>query len=391
MGHRVVVLGGGYAGVAAAGGLARRLRRGEVEVTLVNGIGEFVERMRLHQIACGREVRKRTLVGMSAASGVRVRLGWVAAVDVERKVVVVGGEELGYDTLVYALGSVVDDGGIAGIGEHAFHVAGRDGALRLRRRLDGLGVGRRVVVVGEGLTGIETAAEIAEARPGLAVALLARGEPGAWFSAGARRHLRRAFDRLGITVHERASVDRVEADRVVAADGRVFASDATVWCGGFAVPAIAAHSGLEVAESGRIVVDAAMRSVSHPDVYAAGDSVHALGENRRPLPMSCATAGLTGRRAADAIVGRLSGRAVPSGALKYYGNTVSLGRRDAIFQMVDGDAVATSWYLGGRTAARLKSGVLKGAVWNAAHPTYGLPSRRHRLTASARSAEPDVV
>jgi hypothetical protein len=47
--------------------------------------------------------------------------------------------------------------------------------------------------------------------------------------------------------------------------------------------------------------------------------------------------------------------------------------------MGDGDAHSKSWYLGGRTAARLKSGVLKGAGWGIVHPTFGMPKRRHRL------------
>ncbi|CAM5452608.1 hypothetical protein SGLAM104S_10621 [Streptomyces glaucescens] len=79
---------------------------------------------------------------------------------------------------------------------------------------------------------------------------------------------------------------------------------------GFAVHPIAATSGLEVTENGRIVVDRTMRSVSHPDVYAAGDSAHAIGDNGRPLPMSCASAGYAGRQAVEAIMGRLTGREI---------------------------------------------------------------------------------
>jgi hypothetical protein len=84
-------------------------------------------------------------------------------------------------------------------------------------------------------------------------------------------------------------------------------------------------------------------------------------------------------QATAAIIARLTGSEVPTSELKYVGNHISLGRRDAIFQMVDGDARSKSWYLGGRTAARLKSGVLKGAGWGIAHPTFGMPKRRRRL------------
>ncbi|MER5733887.1 FAD-dependent oxidoreductase [Streptomyces sp. NPDC002138] len=252
-------------------------------------------------------------------------------------------------------------------------------------RLDALGEGAAVLVVGEGLTGIETATELAESRPGLSVALAARGELGARLAPKARRHLCQAFDRLGITVHEHTAIEAVEPTRAIVdrVTGASVPADVTVWSAGFAVHPIAAASGLEVAATGRIVVDATMRSVSHPDVYAAGDCAYAIGANGLPLPMSCASAGLTTMRATAAIVARLTGGEVPRAELKYHGNHISLGRRDAIFQMVDGDARSKSWYLGGRTASRLKSAVLKGAGWGIDHPTFGVPKRRRRLAAAA--------
>ena len=135
-----------------------------------------------------------------------------------------------------------------------------------------------------------------------------------------------------------------------------------MWTAGFAVHPIAAASGLEVTENGQIVVDRTMRSVSHPDVYAVGDSAYAIGDNGRPLPMSCASAGFTGMQATAAIVGRLTGREIANTSWSYLGNHISLGRRDAILQMVDGDARAKPRYLGGRTAARIKAGILKTAA-----------------------------
>lgn len=125
------------------------------------------------------------------------------------------------------------------------------------------------MVVGDGLTGIEAATEIAESRPGRSVTLVARGELGSRLSAGARSHLRQACDRLGITVLEHTSVEAVEATRVLCADGTALVSEATVWTAGFAVSPIAAAGGLEVTENGRIVVDRTMRSVSYPNVYWA--------------------------------------------------------------------------------------------------------------------------
>ncbi|MGI5522195.1 NAD(P)/FAD-dependent oxidoreductase [Micromonospora sp. CA-259024] len=388
MKHRIVVLGAGYAGSHVAGNLARRLSPVDTEITVVNAEPDFVERLRLHQLAAGQKIVAPKLADVFGGTGIRLRLARVSAVDPERQVVAVadadGGGELGYDTLVYALGSHGNDSGVPGVAEHAFDIAARPSALRLRERLDSLGRRSecgRVLVVGDGLTGIETATEIAESRPGLSVALVARGELGARLSAGARSHLRQACDRLGITVLEHTSVEAVEATRVLCADGTVLASDATVWTAGFAVSPIAAASGLEVTGNGQIVVDRTMRSVSHPNVYAAGDSAYAIGDNGQPLPMSCASAGYTGMQAIEAIVGRLTGRKIANTKLGYPGNHISLGRRDGILQMVDDEAQAKPKYVGGRKAARIKAGILKTSLWAVSHPTFGLPKRRHRLAA----------
>ncbi|WP_197289473.1 NAD(P)/FAD-dependent oxidoreductase [Saccharothrix sp. NRRL B-16348] len=392
MKHRIIVLGAGYAGGYAAGQLARRLHADDVEITVVNAEPDFVERMRLHQLAAGQDLRRYALAELFSGTGIRLRPARVTAVDAEQRTVTVtdgeGTDRLDYDTLVYALGSTAADHGVPGVAEHAFPIAGRPAALRLRQRLDDLGGTGTVLVVGGNLTAIEAATEIAESRPGLDVTLATSGELGGWLGPKARRHLLRAFDRFGITVHEHTTIERVEATGAIAADGTTFAADATVWTAGFAVHPIAAASGLRVADTGQILVDRMMRSVSHPDVYAVGDSVHVIGENGRPLPMSCASAGYTAKQAVAAIVGDLTGRKIPKTTLAYVGNHISLGRKDAIFQAVGGDARSKTWALRGRPAARLKAAVLRGAAFGMGHPTFGMPTRRHRLaTAPQRSTE----
>ncbi|MEU6621047.1 FAD-dependent oxidoreductase [Streptomyces litmocidini] len=389
MKHRIIVLGAGYAGAYAAGNLARRLSPADTGITVVNAVPEFVQRLRLHQLAAGQEIAAPKLADVFAGTGVRLRVARVTAVDPDRRAVTVadadGGGELGYDTLFYALGSHGDDRHVPGAAEHAFDVGSRPAALRLRERLDGLcgrGEGGNVLVVGDGLTGIETATEIAESRPGLSVTLVARGELGARLSAGARGHLRRACDRLGVTVLEHTEVEAVEATRALCADGTVLASDATVWTAGFVVGPLAAAGGLEVTGDGRIVVDHAMRSISHPEVHAVGDSAHAVGDDGLPLPMSCASAGYTAMRATASVVGRLTGRKATHTKLGYVGNHISLGRRDGILQLVDGEGRAKPKYLGGRKAARVKEGILGMSLWTTSHPTFGLPRHRHRLVAA---------
>jgi NADH:ubiquinone reductase (H+-translocating) len=392
MRHRIVVLGAGYAGAAAAGYLARHLHQDDFEITVVNAEPDFVERMRLHQLVAGRDLRRHPLAEMFAGTGIRLRLARVTAVDAEHRTVTVtdgdGTDQLDYDTLLYTLGSTAADHGMPGVHEHAFHLAERPAALRLRQRLDELGEDGTVLVVGGNLTAIEAATEIAEARPGLRVTLVTSDELGGWLGSKARRHLLRAFDRFGIAVHEHTTVDHVMATGATAADGTTFSADATVWAAGFAVHPIAATSGLGVEDNGQITVDRMMRSVSHPEVYAAGDSAYAIGENGQPLPMSCASAGFTRMQATAAIIGDLTGRTISKTRLAYLGNCVSLGQKDAIFQVVDGEARSKPWALRGWSAARVKAFVLTGSAWGMGHPTYGLPSRkRHLATATGHVTE----
>jgi NADH dehydrogenase FAD-containing subunit len=383
MQHRIIVLGAGYTGAIAAGRLAKRLRREDVAITLVNAEPDFVERVRMHQLAVGQNLKPRPFSEMFAGTGVELKLAKVTQVDVDRKTVAVidanGAEELEYDSLVYALGSGWNTQGVPGTAEHAHEITGRPGALRLRKRLAGLDAGQPVVVVGGGLTGLEAAAEIAEARPDLDIALAARGGLGDWLAPKGRRHLRKVFDKLGITVHEHTAVTGVEADRVTTADGTSVPATVTVWTTGFAVHPIAKATALEVTETGQIVVDGTMRSVSHPDVYAIGDAAMAMGPGDKPLRMSCASGTPTAWQAADAIAARLTGGKLPNAPLRYFNQCISLGRREGVIQYVTADDRAVRAALTGRLAAVYKELVCKSATWGVTNPTLGMPTRRRRV------------
>ncbi|MEV6039708.1 FAD-dependent oxidoreductase [Nonomuraea sp. NPDC052116] len=390
MQHRIVVLGAGYTGAVAAGRLAKRLHREDVAITLVNAEPDFVERVRMHQVATGQDLKPRPFSEMFAGTGVDVRLAQVTGVDVDRKTVAVidanGEGQLPYDTLVYALGSRWNAQGVPGTAEHAQEIASRPGALRLRERLARLDAGQSVVVVGGGLTGLEAATEIAEARPDLDVALAARDGLGDWLSPKGREHLRKVFGKLGITAYEHAAVTGVEADRVTTADGTAIPAAVTVWTAGFAVHPIAKATALEVTGSGQIVVDGTMRSVSHPDVYAIGDAAMVMGPGDKPLRMSCASGTPTAWQAADVIAARLTGGKLPNVSIRYFNQCISLGRKEGLIQYVTADDRAVQAVLTGRLAAVYKELICKSAAWGVANPTLGLPTRRRRVTRERAAA-----
>ncbi|GAA2662698.1 MULTISPECIES: NAD(P)/FAD-dependent oxidoreductase [Actinosynnema] len=360
MSERVVVLGAGYAGLAAAKLAARWTG---AEVTLVNERDRFVQRVRLHQVAAGQVERRLPLWELLAGSGVELVVGRAEAIDLGAREVRVGDRALPYDRLVYALGSTTDLGSAPGVAEHAHSVSDAESAERLHRALTGR---RSVVVVGGGLTGVETAAELAEA--GHDVSLLSSSALGAGLSAKAVRHLHRALARLGVRVREGCRVESVD-ERGLRVDGGHEAADAVVWTAGFRVPPLARESGLAVDASGRLLVDEAMRSTSHPEVIGVGDAAAVRRADGREMRMACATAAPNAQRAIRSLAQELAGDTPTPTRFRYVGQCVSLGRRDAVLQFVHADDTPRDVVLTGRAAALAKEMIIKYTVAFQRRPT----------------------
>lgn len=372
--HRVLVLGAGYAGMSAAVQLAARVgRREDVQVTLVNAQERFTERLRLHLVATGQQLAELSLPEMLDGTGARFVRGWVTAVDARARVVRIDDDRvLRYDTLVYGLGSVAETEAVPGVAECAHTLDSARDAELLARRLAELGSGT-VVVAGSGLTGVESAAEIAERHPELDVVLLGRAEPGAGMRPGVRAHLRSALARLGVQVRSGVEVVKVHADAVELADGERVAADTVLWTGGTRVSPLAEAAGLTVDERGRVVTDAALRSVSHPEVYAVGDAA-AVRQGYGVMYGTCQGGMPTGVHAAVSIVRELGGRQPRPFRFGYYHTPVSLGRHDAVVQFTHPDGTPRRIRLTGRLAAWYKETV-SAAPW----PTFG---RMKRMPAS---------
>ncbi|MFE7235766.1 NAD(P)/FAD-dependent oxidoreductase [Streptomyces sp. NPDC002405] len=363
---RVVILGAGYAGMAAAVQLAARVkRRGGVEVTVVNAQERFTERMRLQMTATGQRLAELRIPQLLDGTGARFVRGWVTAVDADAKTVRIDDDRvLPYDTLVYGLGSVADTSAVPGAEDHAYTLSSAQDAELLADRLGRLGSGT-VVVVGSGLAGIESAAEIAERYPELNVVLLGRTEPGAAMNPKAKAYVHAALDRLGVRVRVGVEVVKVLPDAVELAGGESIAADAVLWTSGTRVSPLAAAGGLAVDERGRIVTDAALRSVSHPEVYAIGDAA-AIRQGYGVMHGTCQSGMPTGVHAALSIDRALRGKQPTPFRFGYYHTPVSLGRGDAVVQFTRPDDSPRRICLTGRMAVRYKETVT-ASPW----PTYG--------------------
>ncbi|MFI8279578.1 NAD(P)/FAD-dependent oxidoreductase [Streptomyces sp. NPDC085929] len=364
--HRVLVLGAGYAGMAAAIQLAARVKghRG-VHVTLVNAQERFTERMRLHMTGTGQRLVDLSIPELLAGTGAQFIRGWVTAVDTDARTVRIDDDRiLHYDTLVYGLGGVADTTAAPGVEDHAYTLNSVQDAEVLADRLAHLG-GGTVVVAGNGLTGVESAAEIAEQHPGLNVVLLGRSEPGAAMNPKARRYVHSALERLGVRVRSGAEVVKVLPDAVELAGGERIPADMVLWTSGTRVSPLAAAAGLTVDERGRIVTDAALQSVSHPDVYAVGDAA-AVRQGYGVMHGTCQGGMPTGVHAAVTIFRVLEGKQPKPFRFGYYHTPVSLGRHDAVVQFTHPDDSPRRMYLTGRMAARYKETVT-ASPW----PTYG--------------------
>ncbi|MFE3769494.1 NAD(P)/FAD-dependent oxidoreductase [Streptomyces sp. NPDC059122] len=335
---RVVVVGAGYAGVMAANRLAA-VGRSKVRVTVVNPRPEFVERVRLHEHAAGESHAVRPLSGLLHRD-VRLRTATVDVIE-KRSVRLDDGDAVAFDYLLYAVGST-SARGLAG-SENVWSVADLDGADALRTRLRQLPPGARVVVIGGGLTGIESAAEIAAARRRRSRACL-RCSPGSTRAAGRRPSARPTRP------------DGIETD------AGPLPSDCTVWAGSFDVPDLALRSGLPVTSDGRLRTDDALVCVHHRRIVGAGDAVAPPGHVGAHLRMSCQAAMPMGAHGADTVLALIRGERPAPISIGMAGQAISLGRRDGFIQATHRDDTPRASALSGRVAALLKERVCRYTV-----------------------------
>jgi NADH:ubiquinone reductase (H+-translocating) len=351
---KVAVIGGGYAGTVAANHLHIRP---DVNVTLVNPRPHFTERIRLHQLVAGTG---SAAVDYATMLNPKIDLLVEEATQIDatkRRVRLASGNALSYDYLIYAVGSTAAAPDVPGAAEFALRIAEFEYADRLRGRLADRPSSAPVCVVGGGLTSIETASELAQART--SVSLLCGGRLGPSLSSQGRGSVARQLHRRGVTVIEDAVVTEVRADTVVLAGGRELPSAVTVWTAGFGVPPLATRSGLSTDALGRLLTDETLTSIDDPHIVAAGDAAAPSGQ---PLRMSCQAALPLGAQAANTVLSRIAGTEPAVVNQAFVGQCISLGRTGGTFQIAHTDDTPRGLYIGGRTAAWIKEYLCKSTV-----------------------------
>ena len=389
----VLVIGGGYAGAMAAN---RLTLSDDVAVTLINPRPNFVERIRLHQLVGGSDDAVVDY-GEVLAERIRLVVDTVTRIDAPgRRVMLSTGGTVGYDYLIYAVGSTSTDRGVPGAAEFAYPVATLETAQRLRRVLDAAPMAAPVTVVGAGPLGIEAAAELAEL--GRAVTLICGEVLGPYLHPRGRRSVAKRLAKLGVTVLEgpNATVTDVRSDAVQLSNGRELPSEVTIWAGGFGVPDLAARSGLSTDAEGRLLTDETLASVDDERIVAAGDSA---APSDLPLRMSCQAAGPLGAHAADTVLSNIAGEQAAPIAEGFYGQCVSLGRQAGIFQFAHGNDVARGLHIGGRLGAKIKEVIcgstIKGLTREARKPGsfkwHAKDDKRRQLLQAKHSETPALA
>ncbi|WP_123023232.1 NAD(P)/FAD-dependent oxidoreductase [Mycolicibacterium stellerae] len=353
----VVVIGGGYAGTLAANHL--RLRS-DIDITLVNPRPKFVERIRLHQLVAGTGEATADY-GTLLGEGIQLVVDSASRINTAAQTVefASGRKPVHYDYVIYAVGSTgAVPASVPGAAEFAYPIAELELAQRLRTAIDELHPDAPVTVIGAGLTGIETASELAE--QGRKVTLVCGGQLAPSLSEPGRRSVAKWMRKHRVAVLESDVVAEVRRNAVVFADGAVRPSAVTIWTAGFGVPELATASGLRTDTLGRLLTDETLTSVDDDRIVAAGDCA---APSDQPLRMSCQAAGPLATQAADTVLSRIAGEEPGVIKPRFVGTCTSLGRYGATLQVSRADDTPLRLYFSGRLAAKVKEAVCKGTLW----------------------------
>ena len=348
---RLVIVGGGFAGVwAALAASQQRARLGldvsDLTITLVSRDPWLTIRPRLYEASLeGVRVPLATVLNRDEVALVEAT---VTEIDTDvRKLAIEqkeSREQLSYDCLVLSAGSHAARPRVPGE-QHAFSVDDFTEATALARHLESLAAEHAsaeparssAVVVGAGFTGIEVATTLigrlrAIVGSHASVTIVERANsPAPDMSPGARAHVEHVLATLGIAVRCGRTVSIIEDDGLTLDDGEWIPAATTVWTGGLRASDLTAQIHVERDEMGRLPVDAFLRVPTIPGVYAAGDVAHTQVEGSHVAPMSCQYAIPMGRTAGLNAIAELCGHHPQPFSTKAYVTCLDLGGADAVF------------------------------------------------------------
>jgi NADH dehydrogenase len=362
--HRVVIVGGGFAGLNAA----RALRRAPVQVTLIDRRNYHLFQPLLYQVATGGlspaniAAPLRSIV--ERQKNCEVLLGKVCGFDLAKRVVEFDGVQVPYDTLIVAAGARHSYFGHPEWERLAPGLKTIEDATEIRRRMltafelaerEGDASRRRIlltfVVVGAGPTGVEMAGTMAEiARHTLKrefrhidpsdaqIILLEGGERVLpTYPPDLSAKAQASLERLGVTVRTRAMVKDVATDHVAIdwSGGReLLATRTVIWAAGVEASPLAkmlaAATGAALDRAGRIVVEPDLSLPGHPEIFVLGDMANYPHQTGQPLPGVAPVAIQQGRFVAHLIKARLRGRPLPAFRYRDRGNMATIGRSAAV-------------------------------------------------------------
>ena len=357
----VVVVGGGFAGVACARRLAGK--KG-VRVTLVDKNSYHQFQPLLYQVATaeltGGDIKFDLRKVFDEAENVAVETGEVVATDPEAGTVTLAdGSTLSGDVIVLAAGSQPNFFGTPGAEEHSFPLYSLDDAERIRARLlqlyrdtsenpNLLDQGSLTfVVIGGGATGVEAAGALGELahdvmphvheNPALAhghVVLVDLGHAVlAPFSDEAHEYAAKQLGRRGVELKLGVSAKEIGSDHVTLSDGTSIDTHLTVWGGGLQAAPIGASSGLPQGRGGRIDVQPDLSVEGHPNVFVLGDFANVPSGDDPVLPQLGSVAQQSGDWAAKNILADVEGKSRKPFKYKDKGIMAMIGRKAAVAEM----------------------------------------------------------
>ena len=266
---RLVMLGGGHAHALVLSRLKDFLPKG-VEVKLVTPYPVHTYSGMVPGVVAGHyrvPEAQIDLARLCKNAGVALVLDQVAGMDAGgKRVALENSGNLEYDILSLNLGSVPNFSDVPGAREHALGVKPFE-AFMQHWEAQGLSA-RRIAVAGAGAAGIEMAMAIRHRLPSANVFLYS-DRP--MFSGALAARLSRALERSGVELRSNTAVAALEPGPVVVAQRGRESFDLVLWTAGAAPQPWLRQSGLQTDAAGFVLVDPALRSVSHPDVFAAGD------------------------------------------------------------------------------------------------------------------------